>query len=395
MQKHILPFIAVALSCAVSLPVLAGTVTGQNGYSASIYANPFDSSLDFSNSGLVSSYGDSVLGTVNGWLTQGAVSGAVSRQDGREYFAGNALMYKYGASASDTTFLQYTAPSVFDVGTIITVGGSSYSGYTGSYGFDLMLSDNPSIGTTDAAWTGVGTTVSGIITGANTPISVYTLPTILTNERSLRVRFNGQSSYTPGGYVNSGMKEVMLLPDQLERVVPTNVTVSAGGNLGALWDMQGGDNIAGSGLPVWYDLTANPLSTKFAQFDFGRTNNLTAMILGADQYYEHATINIRAWIEGNWLTVAQSSFTPNGPTANPNGNGEWLPIKFDTAVSTDKIRLEWVSADPYSGGTITSLREVMFFIPEPSSLTLLGLGGLLLLRRRKAWAPAGPSTAWR
>ena len=57
-------------------------------------------------------------------------------------------------------------------------------------------------------------------------------------------------------------------------------------------------------------------------------------------------------------------------------DGEYVPIKFNTPVNTSSLEFDFTGSGP-------GLREVIAFttVPEPSSLFLLGLGGLFLWRR--------------
>ena len=69
-------------------------------------------------------------------------------------------------------------------------------------------------------------------------------------------------------------------------------------------------------------------------------------------------------------------------TMVPENGRDWiLPLEFTKSLVTDKIVME------FDAGTDFLFRDVMFFrkvvVPEPATMSLLAMGGLALLRRRK------------
>lgn len=329
-------------------------VEGKNGFGVSVYANPFDPDLDFDpanngeNAATVFRYGDSALGTVSGWTLVGGQDG-VSRKDGYAYNDGPAYMWKNyanGGSTTDTTFLQWTAPLPFRLGTIITVLVPDSPNFTGQYPYDVKVTGNAAIGTSDADWTGVAAAASGTCVAPSSAIEVHTLARPMANQRTVRVRSGGQADCSINTYVISGVKEVLVFEDLLQELAVTNVNASLASYKSNLTDHRNNN--------YWYDATGTPITNKYAEFSFDGVQTLGAMLLRAENWGD--TNQIFTIGQGDGTLVAQVRFKPN--------KGEFLPIRFDTPLTTDKVRLQWVSGDDAYGAV---LGEALFFkrLPEP------------------------------
>jgi hypothetical protein len=94
---------------------------------------------------------------------------------------------------------------------------------------------------------------------------------------------------------------------------------------------------------------------------------------------------------GNWPQITD----PLGRGFSIGGNATWMPgtvtadgifvtIEFhvpDDMQSSDYIAIDWVGM--YGAEPLEQLSGVIHVVPEPTTIALLGLGGLCLLRRRR------------
>ncbi len=144
----------------------------------------------------------------------------------------------------------------------------------------------------------------------------------------------------------------------------------------------------------WLTAENAPDADKWIAYDLNAVYTLTGLHLWnynrIDRTNRGASeIDIYVSLDGsNWGTAISTI----SPTEATNSNG-YLGETFSIGpVATQYIRLQIIDnhGDTFGGGFgLTGLSEVRF-IPEPASLALLGLGGLVMLGRRGA-RPSEPS----
>ena len=138
--------------------------------------------------------------------------------------------------------------------------------------------------------------------------------------------------------------------------------------------------------------------------DFTYGGDVITLVIGNDTPAAGGTIDLtlnvscacdgRASVLGEWMLPPATAATitedyhgvdfdfTNG-TIGLNVMGDWLEVSFTVSrwvKSGMTVDLTW-------GGTILGMTpddvSILVLIPEPTTITLLGLGGLVLLRRRK------------
>ena len=145
------------------------------------------------------------------------------------------------------------------------------------------------------------------------------------------------------------------------------------------------------------------------------TNNHLRMYLKRDNTDQNFMVAVKADNDGGGAYVGLSYFAADGQYKWHDGsayqdygaydtNWNWLEMQFDFAANQWRVKLgagAWTAWGGYQGGAQTQAKSVRFYtysgndrklyvdrielIPEPATMVLLGLGGILsLVRRRRA-----------
>jgi hypothetical protein len=339
---------AVALSLATA-PAHAATVTG----GLSIYSNPFDPNNDGVVSGTEATMTVGAIGTgsvsVAGGYSQDDV---VNRHDS---YQSGLVRLTDGTGVATSGFVQYQAATSFNAGTVIAYQNAA-SYWASPTPYTLKLG-SPTVQAT--VQTGPGTL-------GTAPIQVTRLSSVV-NVNTLRAEI-GMTKYPPDGPTGptyGEMNEVLVLPTRLVRVAPISVTQT--NNTSTPW--------------------FNPPSavSDLDGYGWGAFGNPSLKLdLGV------ATL-VDTVVVANWDTASTGgpvNFNIKDDTGSVIGNvqllggayGEFIPIHFDTYVYTSSLTFDFT--DVTNGRT--AMREIIVLaVPEPTSVGLLALGGLMLLKRRR------------
>ena len=350
--------LALVLAVCVSQPAFGGG-------SVKVLANEWD--------GLVREYvnpfvasGVTFSGT-SGWSLT-SPQNLVSRQSGVGY---RIRMSNANAAPNEVPWLALQMPAgmSFQAGTVITTQQVS-SGFDRDMTFEFRLGAEGAA----TAWSGIAPALTGPGTPGKQTIRTATLDGGFYNT----FRLNITPAVYPGYSPISDFNEVIILPDRLTHIEHRNgVTVSGTsttwGSVQNLLDLDNAETSDG-----WTGGGGKDVSLTFT-FDRveGELQKIDAIVFWS--YGNHpAEFTLKYKDDtGNMVEMALISMLPAG------GIGWTLPLQLDKSIETDTIILDF----GYIAGSV-GLREVMFFtkaptIPEPATMTLLALGGLALLRRKR------------
>ena len=177
-----------------------------------------------------------------------------------------------------------------------------------------------------------------------------------------------------GGYFDLG--EIIILPDRLELLKATG-SLDGYAGWGGPQDLV--DLVGSAGWMAVNNPSAKELRLTF---DFDGLQAVDAIVFCS--YQNHSAQFTLSYLDGDGKEVEVAFIDMSGEA---NVGGWTLPLQFLKSIETTTIYLDFVWPDD-GKGRIPALQKVMFFtaappIPEPATMTLLALGGVALLRRRK------------
>ncbi|MCL2701801.1 MAG: PEP-CTERM sorting domain-containing protein [Phycisphaerae bacterium] len=136
-----------------------------------------------------------------------------------------------------------------------------------------------------------------------------------------------------------------------------------------------------------YDSTKDPtlfctvggLAEEFVGVDFGGVVHLQGLLIetcAAQGQYDWRNFDVQYYLDGEWITFGRANVS--------GGDLYWVDFG-DEGVLAEKIRLYGSVAGGNAPPRDKFISEIMAFavIPEPATMTLLALGGMALLRRRR------------
>jgi len=341
----------------------AATVTGMNGFTASIFPNQFDPNGDGVTSGAEAttiSFGDVGGGTVDA-STQ--LVRVVNRVDNRN--GGGSRITSSDGSASQG-FMQFDAVIPFKVGSLLAAQRVAPA-FTSAMAYDLQLDG-------DVVQSGPGTVNLH-------PYNFTLFDRPINNVSQLRLEID--MADTGGTATMADFAEVVLFEGSFEPIPVTSITASdpaSGSTFGSkpgIHDFDGTHNTSGT-AGGW--AIGNPNPDRFFQLDFGQTEVVRGLVLA-----NWENIPVDGVIRDDGGTIV-AEFTMDGS----GSVGDILPIRFDTAVGTSLLRVEFGGSDAIGIREAIPLRKVFILaVPEPSTLCLwpLGILGITRARRRRTPRP--------
>jgi hypothetical protein len=347
----------IVASAALAVLVLANaraeaaTITGQNGYTASLYGNPFDPNNDGVGTGTEATA--ITAGSIGGGsvVVEVPIAGVVSQRDTRG--EGNSGTGRIRSDDPDgagpltpatSGYMKIVAAAPFTAGTVIAQQ-SAPSYFFAGLDYNLLLDGN---------------SIQSRTTASNTqPIVVTSLGTMSTVQ-TLQLNMSMKPATGRGSSTFGAMNEVLILPDSFHEVSATASTPDA---------TQFGEVVTNlnnhSGLTGWFSSSA----TASATLTFSGTKTIQALVMSS---YENTPVSFDIYNDAN-LKVASGSLAGDGL-------GDFVGVHFLTPVTTSSLKFV------LTGGNATGFTEIIpFELPEPTSMGLVLVGGALMaLKRRRA-----------
>ena len=359
MKKIVLTLLLTAC-VSVSAYGTGASVTGLGIWAGKVheYANPFDPNFD-------RNADSATITRAPGWDVGRSLAAIVNRMDGRDESKGSGRVQKANGGG-ESTWITFQAAQPFTVGTII-VSQRVWYDFASAMPYTLKFGNGGAV----ADWDNIAAVpTSDSFTAAGTPDwKKFEIAHFSGTYNSFRIDATA-ANYNNTGYFD--INEVVILPDVLHRVVPTVSASSTGlnANPAKLVSMGNYD------LDGWWSadgVTGNVTAT----FTFDQPQRIDAIVFWSYENHDACfTLQYTDLDSGLPVEVADIRM-PKGDAL-----GCVLPVQLDVPLYAKEFTLSFDLAP----GQTAALREVMFFekpIPEPATMSLLALGGLAMLRRRR------------
>jgi len=274
------------------------------------------------------------------------------------------------STANQASFMEWDMPSgTFKAQTVFAYR-SPFSGFTTDSPWHLEMFNSVT-----AAWQTIG--VSGA--GAH---NLSTIAMGTPNITGTKIRAIFDSLNSPGGIYMS-MGEMLVLPDHMEKVT-NSYTASASSQFNPSYGAANAiDFQESSESPRAGWLSANDPNA-WLTLTFASPTTLNALLLSKNSFYSSAVVDI--YVNGG---AGDGSITGTKVAGNVDlstiGNlSNFNVFKFDSNLTNvNFLTVKFISGGSTDG--LQGLAEVTpLFIPEPASLAMLALGGVMLLKRRRA-----------
>lgn len=353
--RYVVTVMFVAAAILPGASTLYATVTvGGSGSSPYIWANPF-SNLYTTTNGFGGSTGTGVVTALPGGLVDraaGRVQGDGSSDLGAGYVYVTGTPYYTGSAWLKDTLNSGT----FTAGGVISVQHYYSTSFTGTEPYTVSLG---------------ATQVQGPIAGDLTTSNKYQLNLFASpvTANSVRVDFPSMPVQSGNNRSYAGVQEALLLPVVGSRIpiatAGVTSTTDANGFLGSYAVDNDEFNIFYSGATA----------TSIVTVDLGT--------VGLNDKFDLGTLVVCA-IDNHGATFTLLGSSNGGSSYSPLLGGQTVAYG-STDIAILNINAAGLDHIQFATGIASGIDEIFAFqpAPEPTSLSLLALGALALLRRRK------------
>jgi len=192
--------------------------------------------------------------------------------------------------------------------------------------------------------------------------------------------FTSDTSFPPMPAAPGGLSQITFGSGYPSATQTADKTVTTTGTLDDLFDNLG------DSYKVTYenDTHGGDFCLVTITIDFGASYSVGGIYYDGqyiaregDEFREGYKYQLYNGANLEWEAV---SATRVGPNQSVDSGGFLVP---DSAVTADKGVIEFRFFEDSGGATSAEHYEMAYFIPEPATLVLLGLGGLALIRRKR------------
>lgn len=218
------------------------------------------------------------------------------------------------------------------------------------------------------------------------PILINTYPTGSTSNISVT-----QSSIEPNTSVNAGDRTVIEANNGFNSVSGEHASGTQ-----QSWRSNNGETLGDQWIQ--WDLGASYQLDSIQVWNYNDSSRYAAGIRQVDIYVSNAAApgDPEGAGSGNWTLWAETAILDPGPgsagytgfdletavgSSLPSSDIRFIRFEVDSTFRSDLINLGGGTGD---GENVAGLAQIEFYqVPEPSSLALLGLGGLCMIKRRR------------